>query len=674
VCGIAGYFQLDAPYPPDRDLIGRMVNILRHRGPDEFGVYLSDRCVLGHARLSIIDLSTGQQPLANEDGTVWIVFNGEIFNYVELRPELEKLGHRFRTHSDTEVIVHAYEQWGKDCVQRFNGQFAFAILDKKSNSLFVVRDRLGIRPVFYTIHDGRFYFASEIKAIFCDPDIPRRIDVRGLDEIFTWWTTAPPRTAFERISELEAGCWVEVRDGELRQGRYWQMEFPEKFDRERSASSWAEELHALLVDSVRLQLRADVPVGAYLSGGLDSSATTALIRNFTPNRVETFSVAFHDKAYDESDYQKQMARYLGTNHHQIQCSYLDIAEQFPNVIWHTERPIVRTAPAPLYMLSQLVRNHHFKVVLTGEGSDEILGGYDIFKEALIRTFWARNPESVWRPALLQRLYPTFPLSPAKARYYLETFYKDGLGQTNNYCFSHMQRISTTSRVKSFFTREVKEQIGAHDSLASFGHNLPGNISQWHPLARAQYLEARSLLSGYLLSSQGDRVTAAHGVEGRYPFLDHRLVEFAATVPPNHKIQGLKEKLILKKAMARELPKEILQRVKQPYMAPDSNSFVQADSPAYVKEILSESSLRRSGLFNPIMVAKLQEKCARLFHAHLSFKDNMSFVGILSTQLLADQYIHNFRSTRALTRDEYQTWQDESSTPMSADLSAPRPAR
>ena len=674
MCGIAGYFQLNQPCPPDRELIGRMVNILRHRGPDEFGVYLSDRCALGHARLSIIDLTTGQQPLCNEDGTVWITFNGEVFNYVELRPELEKLGHRFRTHSDTEVIVHAYEEWGRECVKRFNGQFAFAILDSKRNSLFVARDRLGIRPIFYATHNDRFYFASEIKSIFCDPSVPRRIDLCGLDEIFTWWTTAPPRTAFEGISELEAGCWVEIRDGKLSQGRYWQMEFPERFDRERSTASWAEELHALLVDSVRLQLRADVPVGAYLSGGLDSSATTALIRNFTPNRVETFSVAFHDKAFDESGYQKQMADYLGTNHHQIQCGYRDIAEQFPEVIWHTERPIVRTAPTPLYMLSQLVRDTNFKVVLTGEGSDEILGGYDIFKETLIRNFWARNPKSTWRPALLQRLYPTLPLSPAKAKFYLETFYKDGLSQTDSYYFSHMQRINTTSKVKSFFTKEVREQIGAHDSLASFGHDLPANIGRWHHLARAQHLEARSLLSGYLLSSQGDRVTAAHGVEGRYPFLDHRLVEFAATIPPGHKILGLKEKFVLKKAMTRELPSEILKRVKQPYMAPDSNSFVQADSPAYVKEMLSETALKRAGLFSPIMVSKLQEKCTKLFHAHLSFKDNMSFVGILSAQLLVDRYLNNFPAIKPLERHEYRTWFDESSAAKSSDAPSYRAQR
>ncbi|MEA3297036.1 MAG: asparagine synthase (glutamine-hydrolyzing), partial [candidate division Zixibacteria bacterium] len=395
MCGIAGYFQLDSKPSsfPDERLICRMVNAIRHRGPDEFGAYFDQQCVLGQARLSIIDLSSGSQPLCNEDGTVWITFNGEIFNYIELRQELEKAGHRFRTKSDTEVIVHAYEQWNKGCLERLNGQFAFAIYDKKKESLFTARDRLGIRPLFYTIHNGCFYFASEIKAIFCEPSIPRRIDHKGLDEIFTWWTTAPPRTIFENINELEAGCFLEVKGSRVNKGRYWSMEFPEEYDESRSVDSWAEELHALLVDSVRLRLRADVPVGAYLSGGLDSSVTTALIRHFTDTRVESFSITFHDKEYDESEFQNQMATFLNTNHHRVRCSFSDIADNFPDVIRHTERPIVRTAPTPLYMLSALVRKNDFKVVLTGEGADEILGGYDIFKETLIRKFWAKNPDS-----------------------------------------------------------------------------------------------------------------------------------------------------------------------------------------------------------------------------------------------------------------------------------------
>ncbi|MFH2035352.1 MAG: asparagine synthase (glutamine-hydrolyzing) [Candidatus Zixiibacteriota bacterium] len=553
MCGIAGYFQMNGPCEPDKELIARMVGIIRHRGPDEFGAYFDRQAALGQARLSIIDLSTGSQPLCNENRTIWITFNGEIYNYKELRPQLEKAGHVFRTQSDTEVIVHAYEEWGRDCLKQFNGQFAFVIYDKEKKSLFVARDRMGIRPVFYTIFNDRFYFASEIKSIFCDPNISRKIDPLGLDEIFTWWTTAPPRTAFENIFELEAGTYLEIVNGEIRAGRYWSQVFPDEFDRERSLDSWAEELHALLVDSVRLRLRADVPVGGYLSGGLDSSATTALIKNFTDSRIETFSIAFKDKAFDESDYQNQMAEFLNTSHHQIHCGFKEIADNFPNVIWHTERPIVRTAPTPLYMLSGLVRENNFKVVLTGEGSDEVLGGYDIFKEVLIRKFWSKFPDSKYRPLLLKRLYPTLPLSPARAKYYLETFYKSGLDKVDEYYYSHIQRISTTSKIKGYFTDSLKESTAVYDSLGIFGRNLPENFNRWHHLAKAQYLEAKSLLAGYLLSSQGDRVSAAHSVEGRFPFLDHRVVEFASKSRALYKIHGLIELFLLKKAMLKELP-------------------------------------------------------------------------------------------------------------------------
>lgn len=655
MCGIAGYFQLTGRSDRDDRLVRRMVASIRHRGPDEFGAYLDDRCGLGHARLSIIDLSCGQQPLANEDGTIWVVFNGEIYNYIELRPELEKSGHRFRTNSDTEVIVHAYEQWGRDCLSRFNGQFAFAIYDKTKGEMFLARDRLGVRPIFYAVHGDRFYFASEIKAIFCENKIDRKLDLEGLDEIFTWWTTAPPRTAFVGINELEAGSYLEIKNGKISGGRWWRMTFPESFDESRSLDSWADELHGLLVDSVRLRLRADVPVGAYLSGGLDSSATTALIKHFTTNRLETFSVAFYDKAYDESRFQNEMASFLGTNHHQIKCSYKDIALVFPNVIWHTERPILRTAPAPLYLLSQLVRRTDFKVVLTGEGSDEILGGYDIFKEAIIRHFWSKNPESAWRPLLLKRLYPTLPLSPARARFYLETFYKSGLSELNKYYYSHIQRINTTTRIKDYLRPELKEIMTAHDSLAAFQSGIPDGFFRWHHLARAQFLEAKSLLSGYLLSSQGDRVTAANAVEGRFPFLDHRVIEFAATIPPKFKIRGLKEKFVLKKAMKKELPEEILRRVKQPYMAPDSNCFFQNDSPEYVEDILSPESIEKAGIFNAEAVGLLKNKCSRLSHAHLSFKDNMSIIGILATQLLVNQFIDNFPNIEPIEREKFKTW-------------------
>ncbi len=657
MCGIAGLFQLQEQSEPNVDLISKMVKVIEHRGPDEYGVLFDNKAVLGHARLSIIDLAGGSQPLSNEDNSVWIVFNGEIYNYIELRKDLLKAGHTFRTNSDTEVIVHAYEEYGTDCVEHFNGQFAFCLYDRKKESLFISRDRMGIRPLFYTTQNGKFNFASEIKSIFCDPSVKRKIDIEGLDQLFTWWTTAPPKTVFENILELEAGCSLFIQDGNITHERYWEIEYPESFDYTRSVDSWAEEMHALLVDSVRLRLRADVPVGAYLSGGIDSAATTALIKNFTDTKVETFSIAFEDKAFDESSYQLQMSEFLGTNHHVIKCGYKDIAENFPTVVYHTEKPIVRTAPTPLMMLSGLVKQNNFKVVLTGEGADELTGGYDIFKETLIRKFWAKYPDSKFRPVALRKLYPTLPVSQADTGAYLGEFYKSGFSDIDKYYFSHIPRMNTTTKLKLFFSKDVKESLKSVSSIDAFGKNLPDNFDNWHHLSKAQYLEAKSLLVGYLLSSQGDRMLTANSIEGRFPFLDHRFAEFCATIPPGHKVLGLKEKYILKKAMEKELPKEITNRPKQPYMAPDSNSFVQHDSPSYTQDILSEKSLTDAGLFNPQAVKRLVAKCTKMSDSHLSFKDNMSFISILSTQLLHQQFIENFEIPKPIEKSEFKTFVD-----------------
>ena len=659
MCGIAGYIHLQGESEPDRELAARMVASIRHRGPDEFGMYLDRKCVLGQARLSIIDLAGGSQPLTNEDSSLWITYNGEVYNYIELREELIKAGHKFRTNSDTEVILHAFEQWDIDCLEKFNGQFAFAIYNCKTGRLFMARDRMGIRPLFWTVHNDRLYFGSEIKAIFCELSIPRTIDCKGLDETFTWWTSAAPRTMFESINELEAGYWVDLQDGEIRHGRYWSMSFPNEFDYDRSVDSYAEQLRELLIDSVRLRLRADVPVGAYLSGGLDSAVTAGLVRYHSQSKLETFSVTFDDKAFDESSFQAQMVRHLGTSHHTVHANYQNIAESFFDVIRHIERPIVRTAPTPLYLLSGLVRQNNFKVVLTGEGSDEILGGYDIYKETLIRRFWARQPESSWRPSILRRLYPTLPISGARAYLFMEQFYKVGLTDYDQYHYSHMPRINTVRQIKTLFSAEVRKQINGHDAVAAYGNDLPDDFSNWHHLSRAQWLESRSLLAGYLLSSQGDRVSAAHSIEGRFPFLDHRLVEFAATIPPGYKIRGLKEKFVLKRAMLNDVPPEIRDRVKQPYMAPDSNCFVQSDSPEYVNEMFSPGLVAKAGLFSQKPLDRLVQKCRRLSGSHLSFRDNMAFVGTLSTQLLWYHFIENFQMPEPIKRDQFSVFEDRS---------------
>ncbi|MBI5586771.1 MAG: asparagine synthase (glutamine-hydrolyzing) [Deltaproteobacteria bacterium] len=639
MCGIAGIFNLHEDREISAGTMARMLSVLKHRGPDEFGMYRDGRAALGHARLSIIDLSGGSQPMCNEDKTVWITFNGEIFNFIELREELIGRGHRFRTHSDTEVIIHLYEDHGPGCLDYLNGQFAFAIWDKKSRELFLARDRMGIRPLFYAMNAGRFYFASEIKGIFAAGEIKREIDPAGIDEIFTMWCNVAPRTAFKDVYELPPACYLTIKNGVVSRTQYWDLVFPEKPE-EIGFEDAVEELKRLLVDSARLRLRADVPVGAYLSGGLDSSVTTALIRNFSNSPLKTFSVAFEDKDYDESSYQNEMAKALGTEHHEVRCSYSDISRNFPDVIWHTEKPVLRTAPVPLYLLSRLVRDSNFKVVLTGEGADEVLGGYDIFKETKIRQFWARFPESQTRPLLLKRLYPYLPAFQGQSKAYMEAFFNGGLSDTRDAFFSHRPRWQTTSKNKLFFSDALKEAANGSTPEDAFRMCLTPGFENLPPLSKAQYIESKNLLPGYILSSQGDRVSMANSIEGRFPFLDYRVVEFCAKLPPHYKIKGLNEKYILKKCMSRYLPERIVKRSKQPYLAPDGKSFFNDGKPAdYVEELLSESCLGEYGYFKPGPVRLLFNKFLK--GGAIGFKDNMALVGILSTQLLHYRFIKNF---------------------------------
>jgi len=387
MCGIAGIFNLDGATVASESLKG-MIRMLAHRGPDDTGFHMQNGVGLAHARLSIIDLAGGQQPMCNEDSSLWITFNGEIFNYLELREELRSKGHRFATRSDTEVILHLYEDKGQDCVQYLNGQWAFAIWDNKRRQLFLSRDRLGVRPLFHTQVNKTFLFGSEIKAIFAYPGVPREIDVHGLDELFTYWCTIPPTTFFRSIHELPPGHSMTVDASGIAIRQYWnhQFETTPAVVAPSQEQAYADELLDLLVNATQIRLRSDVPVGAYLSGGLDSTVTTALVKKFTNARLRTFSVSFEDAEFDESSFQAEAVRFLDTEHQEIRCSKNQIGEVFPDVIWHTEKPVLRTAPAPLYLLSRLVRNSGYKVVVTGEGSDEVLGGYDIFKENKIRRF------------------------------------------------------------------------------------------------------------------------------------------------------------------------------------------------------------------------------------------------------------------------------------------------
>lgn len=645
MCGIVGMLKREVGDEASETLLRRMLGMVRHRGPDESGLYLGDGVALGHARLSILDLAGGQQPISNEDERLWIVFNGEIFNHVELRAELEAKGHRFATATDTEVIVHLYEECGLECLRRLNGQFALAIWDEQQQSLLLARDRLGVRPLFYSRPDGRLVFASEIKALLVDPQIRAELDPIALGQVFTYWCTVSPRTVFRGIQEVPPGHYLVAKGGEVQVAPYWQIDFPDAHDvneagRSSSPEAYAEELHDLLLDATRIRLRADVPVGAYLSGGLDSSCIAAMVQQLGGERLDTFSITFTDTRFDESAHQRRMAEFLGTEHQVVLATHEEIGRVFPDVVWHTETPLLRTAPAPMFLLSKRVHDHGYKVVLTGEGADEFLGGYDVFKEAMVRRFWARCPESKCRPLLLKRLYPDIPGLGNAGDGFLQAFFRSGLQDVGDPAYSHAVRWRNNRRTHRFFSAEVRATIASEAERPEPAINWPPRFGQWSPLAQAQYLEISLFLSQYLLSSQGDRVGMAHSIEGRFPFLDARVVDFCNRLPPRLKLRGLTEKYLLRRVAGKYLPQEVAARPKRPYRAPIHRCFFHAGAPDYVRDLLSDGALRRSGWFNASAVAQLVAKLDD--GRSLGETDDMALVGVLSTQLVHAQFVERLR--------------------------------
>ncbi len=646
MCGFAGYSGDGFGAERAPSLLSSMGQAIAHRGPDGHGIWTGPGIGLSHVRLSIVGLSDGQQPMTTPDGRYTIAFNGEIFNYVELRDELKARGATFRTGSDTEVLLQLYAHDGKACLQKLNGDFAFAIWDATKRKLLLARDRMGVRPLFYTEHKDTLYFASEVKALLTVPCIEAELDPFALDQIFTLWAPIAPRTAFRNIFELEPGQMLVRENGANRLSSYWELNFPDAGDCASGPDS-AEELRALLTDAVRLRMRADVPVGSYLSGGLDSSLISALAAPMAPNGLNTFSVTFDSAEHDESSFQQQVASALGTHHRSIAASPRTIATTFPDIIRFTERPILRTAPAPLYTLAGLVRETGMKVVLTGEGADEVFAGYDIFREAKVRRFCARQPGSKIRPHLFRKLYPYLPGLKQQSAEYLSAFFNVSGTDPADPLFSHRPRMKSTVAAKIFYSADLRETLGDYDAVEELSSRLPQRFGRWHPLHQAQYLETRILLPGYILSSQGDRMAMAHGIEGRFPFLDHRLVEFAATLSPDAKLKGLREKHILREAAKGLLPESVTERQKQPYRAPDSSSFTGpgTDEPSYVSDLLSDHAIAATGLFNPMAVSKLHAKCRKQDVA--GFRDNAAFVGILSTQLWAK----NFSEKQSVTETQ-----------------------
>jgi asparagine synthase (glutamine-hydrolysing) len=612
-----------------------MARALGHRGPDASGSYRDVQCGLAHTRLAIIDLAGGAQPMHACAGDLVVVFNGEIFNYIELRAELRALGHEFRTQSDTEVAIEAFRAWGDDAFARFNGQFAIALWQPRARTLTLARDGFGVRPLYVCAHRDRVLFASEIKAIFAaDPEISRELDPVGLAETFTFWTVVAPRTAFCAIEELRPGHVRSYAPGGMRERCFRRPQFPP--DGTPGSATLAEstaELRDALERATMLRLlRADVPVGCYVSGGLDSAVVAALAHRAHGQQLRTFSLRFSDAEYDEGDFQRLMVARLESDHHEIAVTRADIAAVFPAVIRHAERPILRTAPAPMMLLSRSVRDAGLKVVLTGEGADEMLGGYDLFREARIRRFWAREPGSTRRPRLLERLYPYLARSPVAARAMARGFFGRDLDRPDAPDFAHGPRWHAASALQRLFSADLRAALAGRDPIADLVATLPTEFATWDPLARDQYVEIRTLLSGYLLSAQGDRMAMASSVEGRFPFLDTNVVELACSLPADYKLRVLDEKHVLKRVAASLVPPAIVRRAKQPFRAPDALAFTGADRPAWVDEVLERSAVIACGAFDPGAVDRLWAKC-RAAQGQLSNADNMALVGVLSTQLL-----------------------------------------
>jgi asparagine synthase (glutamine-hydrolysing) len=641
MCGIAGIFDPNSNKNNNKSIIQSMVASLAHRGPDDRGYYFKDTISLGQSRLSIIDIDGGKQPIYNEDRSVVVVYNGEIFNYPELREDLINKGHRFYTKSDTEIIVHLYEEYGTDLFNFLNGQFAIALWDDNRKKVILARDRVGICPLFYTVlDDNTFVFGSEVKSIFRYPNISRSIDPESLRQIFSYWVTVPPRTVFKNILQIPPAYFLVIDSSGIQMEKYWRLHFPRMDDYERLESNYyTENIRSLLYDASAIRLRADVPVGAYISGGIDSSIIAAIVNQIQNNTFNAFSLGFEDPAYDESTFQNIMQDHLDVDHKHITINQYNLNSVFNDIIRFTEVPLLRSAPGPLYLLSKLVHESGLKVVLTGEGADEFFGGYNIFKEDKVRRFWAIDKESQYRPLLLSRLYPYIRKDNKSVERFWIQFFGQNLEKVNDPFYSHSVRWNNTQTIMQFLSPEYSSAVTKKDNSELLSY-LDPDFLEWHPFARAQYLEIQLFMSGYLLSSQGDRMLMANSVEGRYPFLDHRLIEFASTIPPILKMYGLNEKYILRKSFNGVVPKSLLWRKKQPYRAPAPMLSDTMNAKGLLYDVMTPDAISNNGYFDTGKVKQLLKKCLTLNGAPPSARDEMAMNAILSTQLLHYNFIEN----------------------------------
>lgn len=616
MCGLAGFIDTRYEFKPDWELLVRMTDKLVHRGPDSAGYFVDHYVALGFRRLSIIDLESGDQPIYNEDGSVVLLCNGEIFNYLELKKVLIQKGHTFRTKSDVEVLLHLYEEHGIDFLDKINGQFAFLIYDRKNRLVFLARDHFGINPLYYTIVNGLFIFASEIKAILEHPQVPREVDLTGLDQTLSFPGLVSPRTMFKGIESLKSGHYIIVENGEIAVREYWDLDYPplSAGSISKSENEYVDELKDLLTRSVEYRLQSDVPVGFYLSGGLDSSLLGALISQVAPGtRRHSFSIGFTDEDISETKHQRLMAEFTRSIHNEIMFDWSEIVERLSRMIYHCECPVRESYNTCSMALSAAAKNAGVKVVLTGEGADELFAGYvgyrfDRFRDQKSKSY---DLETALEDELREKLWGD----------------KDFFYEKDHHALREMKQ--------TLYSARVNESYREFDCLNQ-GLINKERLRGRHPVHQRSYLDFKLRLSDHLISDHGDRMTLANSVEGRYPFLDIDLVEFSTRIPPELKLHDYVEKYILKRVADGLLPPEIVKREKFGFHAPGSPYLLQQGI-EWINDMVSHERIKRQGYFNPDVIDRLRAEYTQSgFKLNLPFEDDLLIL-VLTFSIFLDTF-------------------------------------
>ncbi len=633
MCGIAGILQLDRSRAAPAGVLEEMLRAIVHRGPDEDGRLVDDELAMGMRRLSIIDLQDGQQPIFDEQRRFGVVFNGEIYNYRELRTELEQRGHVFRTRSDTEVIVHLFEEHGSQCVDFLRGMFGLAVWDNQTRSLFLARDRLGIKPLYYTLQGDTLIFGSEIKAVLRHPGVTAQLDHRALGQYLSLKYVPAPRTMFEGILSLPPGHTLHARDGQCHIERYWNVSYAtegdDRSEDQRSEDDCRQQLADLLRESVGLRLRSDVPFGAFLSGGVDSSTIVALMAEQMSEPVKTFSVGFDGGGEaDELPYARQVAERFGCEHHTLVVTASDFLRDAEDVLWHLDQPIADQATVATHMVAKLARRH-VKMVLTGEGGDELFAGYARYQgEQFAKWF---RPLPSWARRGLRRVSRQLPgLRRAKIALNALTIRDEAERMANWF---------------PMFTDETRAQVlrpehhlSAGDTADVFAEHLK-DCDAVSSLDRMLYVDSKLWLADYLLL-RGDKLTMANSLEARVPLLDHRLVEFAAGLPEHYKLRGKTRKYLLKQVAAELIPDDIIHRKKQGFPIPIER-WLRAEARPLMRDLLDSATFRDRGLFETAAVETLMGRHESSYADH-----STELWGLMSLEMWLRKFVDHPLATCA----------------------------